>query len=734
MSITVKDQQFWLETAGSLYQMEVDRHGLLLHLWYGKKTGQSMSYLLDYPDVSFSGSIYDAEDDRNYSTDNLPLEFPVFGTGDYRPSALKIRHEDGSEALDLRYAGYEIKEGKEALSALPYVRTEKSTVQTLVITLKDTASDVSVLLKYSVFEQEDIITRSVEIRNEGEKIVSIENLKPIALDFVSRNLELIHFHGRHAQERLFERRGLGHEIVTVESGRGTSSHQQNPALILCDPKADETHGDVWGMALMYSGSFAFQAAKDQLDSIRALLGLNPDFFAWTLGPKASFQSPEGILCYSASGFSGLSERMHHILRYNVCQGKYQLSSRPVLINNWEATYFDFNGEKILGIAREAAELGLDLLVLDDGWFGKRDSDTSGLGDWQVNEEKLGMPLKSLIEQVEALGLQFGIWVEPEMVSEDSGLYRAHPEWVIRIPNRKPTRSRFQLVLDFANPDVIDYLDGVLSDLLENNPIRYVKWDMNRSITDWYSSALTPDQQKEASYRYVLGLYDLLNRLITKFPDILFEGCSGGGGRFDPGMLFYTPQIWCSDNTDAHDRTLIQFGTSFFYPASANGSHVSAVPNHQTGRTTNLLTRSIAAMPGTYGFELDLQKLSADEKALIKSQTAFYKSMQPLIFNGSYYRLSDPFKDGAAVWAFVSKDKKKVLLQGILYATSPNQLRRRFELQGLDPNKTYTMTTSTDDAVWEEHTYSGEALMSGGILFPWSWGDNYGAYAILEAND
>jgi alpha-galactosidase len=445
------------------------------------------------------------------------------------------------------------------------------------------------------------------------------------------------------------------------------------------------------------------------------MGIHPDTFTWKLEAQDSFYAPEVILSCSQEGMSGLSHRFHRIIREHVCRGQYKLAERPVLINNWEATYFDFNEEKLLNIAREAARLGVDMLVMDDGWFGKRDDDCSGLGDWQVNETKLRGGLGRLVEQVNALGMKFGIWFEPEMISEDSDLYRTHPDWAIRIPGRRPTRGRSQLLLDITREEVKDYLYEVISHVLDSANIEYVKWDMNRSISDWYSSALPADRQGEMPHRYVLSLYELLERLTTKYPDVLWEGCSGGGGRFDAGMLYYYSQIWCSDDTDAYERTKIQYGTSFFYPISTVGSHVSAVPNHQTGRVTPLETRGITAMAGSFGYELDLNRLSDTEKEEVTQQILRFKQYGPLIHNGRYYRLSNPMKDAMAVWTYVSQDQMQVLVHGMIFRTEANMLRYRIRLQGLAPEQEYRLEGT-------DQTYTGASLMDGGILLPRSWGD------------
>lgn len=465
---------------------------------------------------------------------------------------------------------------------------------------------------------------------------------------------------------------------------------------------------------MYSGSFSAKIQLDEINQTRLVMGINPDQFRWELKQGESFTAPEVILSFSSRGMEKLSHNFHRVIREHVCRGKYKLAERPVLINNWEATYFGFDEEKIYNIAEQAAKLGVDLLVLDDGWFGKRDGDSSGLGDWTVNEQKLRGGLGKLVQRVTALGMRFGIWFEPEMVSEDSDLYRAHPDWAIRIPSRDPIRSRFQLVLDMTNPDVREYLFNSVAAVLKSADITYVKWDFNRHITDWYTPTLPAERLGEMPHRYVLGLYELLERLTAEFPDVLFEGCSGGGGRFDAGMLYYTPQIWCSDDTDAFERTSIQYGTSFFYPVSAVGSHVSAVPNHQTGRVTPLETRAVVAMAGSFGYELDLGKLSDDEKIAVSWQIKRFKRYGELIRGGRYYRLSDPFSGNIAAWEFAAEDGSEALVQGMVYRTEPTSLQYRVNPRGLLPDAEYRLESSDFSA-------TGAALMNGGCLLPRTWG-------------
>ena len=717
MAIRVIEQgrNFYLETLRSMYQIKADEYGVLKHIWYGSRTECDMEYLLEYPDVGFSGNIYEAESKREYSLDTMPLEYSCKGIGDYRISAAAITHPNGSDALDLRFDGYEIKKGKYEISGLPAVYADEDEAETLEIYLKDTSSDIRVILKYGVLEKKDIITRSAVFCNMGDAPCKITKAFSLCLDIPHGDWDWVHFHGRHTMERMVERRKLFHGVQESSSNRGTSSHQQNPSVLLCSNDCTETSGECIGALLVYSGSFQTKIELTQLNQVRMLMGINSECFSWELKPNEQFSTPEVILSYSDSGMETLSHNFHNVIRNNICTGEYKLSERPVLINNWEATYFDFNEERLENIAKEASKLGVDMFVMDDGWFGKRDSDTSGLGDWFVNEEKLKGGLNTLVEKVKSFGMKFGIWFEPEMVSEDSELYRAHPDWAIQIPNRKPTRGRYQLVLDMTRKDVRDYLFKVISDVLRSADISYVKWDMNRSICDWYSAELPAENMGEMQHRYVLGLYELLDRLTTEFPHILFEGCSGGGGRFDAGILYYCPQIWCSDDTDAYERTKIQYGTSFFYPISTIGSHVSIVPNHQTGRITPFETRAVTAMSGSFGYELDLNTLSEEEKNAVIEQNKRFKKYGPLIHNGRYYRLSNPMTDKFAIWSFVSENSGEVLVHGMIFRTEPNMTRYSVKLRGLIPNKKYVV--DGDNTI-----YTGKALMEGGILLPKPWGD------------
>ena len=715
IQIDAEKKIFTLETDHTMYQMQADAYGVLRHLWYGAKTGCDMSYLQDYPDVGFSGNIYAAGNDRTYSLDTLPLEYAGAGVGDFRVPAVAAVHADGSSALDLRYYSHTVKPGKYGIEGLPAVYAAEDEAETLEVVLRDTASAVEVTLLYAVLPALDLVTRCARIRNLGETPVTLTKAASLCLDISRGSWEWVHFHGRHAMERQMERRLLFHGIQEIGSTRGTSSHHQNPTVLLCTPDCTETAGACIGAALVYSGSHQTRLECDQLGQVRMVMGIHPDLFRWELKAGETFSTPEVMLSYSDTGLETLSHHFHQAIREHICRGKYQLAERPVLINNWEATYFGFDTEKILHIAEEAARLGVDMLVLDDGWFGKRDDDCSGLGDWFVNETKLSGGLHDLVEKIKGLGMRFGIWFEPEMISEDSDLYRKHPDWAIRIPDRAPMRSRYQLVLDMANPEVQEYLFRVMSDVLHSADISYVKWDMNRSISDWYTRTLPADRQGEMPHRYVLGLYALLERLTAAFPDVLFEGCSGGGGRFDAGMLYYCPQIWCSDDTDAYERTKIQYGTSFFYPVSAVGSHVSTVPNHQTGRITPFETRGTVAMAGSFGYELDLNLLSDGEKQEVAEQIRQFKTYGPLIHNGKYYRLTNPMAEDAALWEFAAQDGSEVLVQGMLFHAEANVLRRTVQLRGLDAEKRYRLDGT-------EQVYTGAALMAGGVLLPKAWGD------------
>lgn len=698
-----------LNTKNSTYQMKIDEYGFLLHLYYGKRTNGNMDYILVNLDRGFSGNPYDAGDNRKYSLDALLQEFPCRGAGDFRSPVFEVRYEDGSFGCDLRYESHIIKDGKYGLSGLPavYENSDMDKAQTLEITLSDKVSGIKVILYYGIIESLDIITRAANVINENKNNIYIEKLQSACLDFVSGNFDLITFYGRHAMERNIQRQSVGHGSYRIGSRRGTSSHQYNPLMILADSDANEDYGNCYAMSFVYSGGFLGEAEKDQYGQTRMQLGLMEEQFSYCLKSGESIIAPEVIMSYSDRGLAILSQNLHKCIRENVCRGKYKNEVRPVLVNSWEASYFDIDKNSIVNLAKNAAELGVEMLVMDDGWFGKRDDDNSGLGDWFTNENKIGCSLKELVESVNNCGIKFGIWVEPEMVNEDSDLYRKHPDWAFAVPGKKPVRSRNQLVLDFSRKEVVDYIYDSITKVIESGNIEYIKWDMNRSIANVYSSE--DKYQGNVYYDYVLGLYDFLERLNKNYPDILIEGCSGGGGRFDAGMLYYTPQIWCSDNTDAIDRTKIQYGTSFGYPVSAVGAHVSAVPNHQTGRSVSIDTRGVVAMSGSFGYELDLGKVSEAEKNTIKEQIKTFKKEAELIHNGLYYRLSDPYKDPVVAWEFVSKDGDDVLVNVVCLKMHGNMQPLYVRFKGLNENVTYK-------DVKTGKIYPAEALMNIGMPF------------------
>ena len=703
-----ENRLFTLCTKNSMYQVKADDKGILLHTYYGRKTDIcDYSYLIQRRDHGFSGNPDEAAGDRTYSTDTLPQEYSSFGSGDYRESALDIRYDNGTRTLGLRYEGYEIIKGKYSIPGLPAMYADENEAETLVITLRDDVQDVRVKLYYGVVEDLDVITRSVSVENHGKAPVQLERVMSLCLDQPYGDWDWMTFYGKHEMERQLSRTPIHHGVQSVGSLRGASSHQYNPFVMLADKNATETSGECYGFSLLYSGNFLAAAEKDQFDQTRLIMGIHPGNFEFLLREGEIFHAPEVMMVYSAEGFEKMSNCYHKAVREHVCRGRFKLERRPVLINNWEGTYFDFTGEKLLEMAKEAASCGVELFVMDDGWFGKRDDDNSGLGDWQVNEKKLGCTLSELAERIHGLGMKFGIWYEPECVSEDSDLYRAHPDWAFTVPGRRPNRGRNQLVLDFSREDVRNHIFDEMTKVLDKANVDYLKWDFNRSISDIYCAALPADRQGEVPHRYVLGLYEFLDRLGKRYPDMLIEGCSGGGGRFDAGMLHYTSQIWCSDDTDTIERLKIQYGTSFAYPVSAVGSHVSACPNHQTGRFVPFETRAAVAMAGTFGYELDPAKLSEEEKTQIRGQIEEFKKYYYVIHFGDYYRLTNAMEEGPyAAWEFVSEDGNEALVSVVASRVRANDPGVRIRLRGLKENQMYLVNGVE---------YPGGALMHGGIL-------------------
>lgn len=638
--------QFHLQTPDSSYVLQVV-NGCLLHLYWGKRI---QVYRGSAP-VRFayrSFAPYSDPKQSGFSSGTLPLEYPSSGTGDYRHPAFLVQLENGTTVSDLRYTGHRVYSGKKKLPGLPatYVESDQE-AETLDLLLKDSVSGLSVVLTYTVFRDYDAVTRSAVLRNASASPLRLSQAMSASLDFRDDQFDSLTFYGSHNNERNINRRPLREEIQLIDSKRGASSPQHDPFFALLRKNADEDQGDVYGCSLVYSGNFAAAIEVSEFHTVRASIGINPFDFSWLLEPGQSFQTPEAVLVYSGHGLGGLSRTYHQLYRSHLARGNYRDKLRPILINNWEATYFKLTEEKLLAIADEAAKAGMELFVLDDGWFGHRDNDRSSLGEWITDRRKLPHGLGWLAGKIHDLGLQFGLWFEPEMVSPDSDLYRAHPDWCLHVPGRPRSLSRHQLVLDLSRQDVRDYIVASVSAVLNSADINYVKWDMNRHMSEVGSALLPAERQRETAHRCMLGLYEVLDKLTSRFPAILFENCSSGGGRFDPGMLYYMPQTWASDNTDAVSRLKIQYGTSLLYPPITIGAHVSAVPNHQVGRITSLSLRGHVAMSGNFGYELDLTRLSDAEKKQVHEQVAFYKRIRPLIQFGDFYRVKNPFEENDA---------------------------------------------------------------------------------------
>ena len=708
MAIRYQDKVFSLETANTQYQIKIANYGLLQHLYYGKKIGnQSMDYLYQGRDRGHDGQLWEADDNRTFSVNNILQEYSGFGIGDYRTEALQLVDSNGGYAVDLCYKEHKIKQGKYCLAGLPAVYAKEEEAETLEITLQDRVHDIQVILYYGVLAELDIITRAARIINKTSGKIVIEKAASMCLDFYNSKYDLLHFRGKHNLERQVVRTPLDYGKKSIGSNRGISGMQHNPAVILCEREAKEDYGNCYGMVFVYSGNFMVEAEVDQVGQTRVVIGIHSQQFTYHLESNEEFITPEVVLSFG-KGFTEVSDRLHKALREHLCRGEYRIKERPVLINTWEAAYFDFDADKIYKIAKSARELGIEMLVLDDGWFGKRENDRSSLGDWYVNEKKIAGGLKCLVDKINVLGMKFGLWFEPEMISEDSDLYRQHKDWVLGIPNRNPVRSRYQLVLDLSREEVREYIYHSICQILDSANIEYIKWDMNRSLTEVWSQTLPKERQGEVYHRYILGLYEILERLITRYPKLLIEGCASGGGRFDAGMLYYTPQIWGSDNTDAIDRLSIHYGTSFIYPMSAVSAHVSASPNHQTGRSTSMKTRGTSAFSGGFGYELDLNTLTEEEKRIIKEQIITYKQQQKFIFEGKYRRLNNPHQGSRYVaWQYSSLDKKEILLQYVITKVEVNEEIVYIRLKELEPDACYKREGTTQ-------VYKGAALMEAGI--------------------
>ena len=694
-----RNKTFYISGKDFSYIFRV-KDGRLQHLFFGKRIKeQDVSYIADGRKTEFAPTVFDGAE----SLDVLTQEYPVYGRGDYREPAVLITAADGGRMTDFIYRSHAILKNKPEISGMPTLRGG----ETLVIELQNELYGLILSLYYTVYENCGAVVRRAVLKNGGKNSVFINKINSFSVDFPRWDLDKICLQGGWAKERGVERSALTHGIFEVSSTRGSSSHHLNPFIALCNKNADENVGEAYGVNLVYSGSFSIKAQVDQLGITRVGGGINEKDFCWGLKVGESFETPEAVLVYSAEGLGKMSRNFHDLYREHLINPAYKYKKRPVVLNCWESFYFDFNDKALSELIEKAKGTGIDTFVLDDGWFVGRNSDKAGLGDWHVDYGKLSGGLKAVADDCRAAGMKFGIWIEPEMVSEDSDLYRAHPDWVVRHPDLTPCKGRHQLVLDFANPAVVDYVKGVISDLLKENNISYVKWDMNRNITEFYSIYLK-ERSKEFAHRYILGTYALAEHLTTSFPDVFFEGCSGGGGRFDAAMLYYFPQIWTSDNTDALSRAFIQYGTSFCYPLSAMSGHVSACPNHQTARITPFSSRTALASFCSTGFELNLNALNEEEMSGIKKHVKFYDGVSELILKGDLYRLLSPFDGDYFSQMVVSKDKKKALFVLMKKLARCNDVYPVIKLKGLDENLTYEAGGKL---------YGGDALMNVGLKFP-----------------
>ena len=679
-------------------------------LYYGKRLThrEDFSHLFEYAMRDMSP--YAFEGNSTFSLENIKQEYPTFGCGDMRFPAYEIERENGSHVVEFVYKEHKIYNGKPKLEGLPatYVESDDE-AQTLELVLEDTSINTRIVLLYTIYEAFPVIARSVRFECDSDEKITLLSAMSACVDLPDKDYEMIDLAGVWARERHVRRHKLDYGIQSIYSMRGCSSYQFNPFLALARENADEFQGQVYGFSLVYSGNFLAQTEVDNYDTARVLMGIHPNGFKWTLGKGESFQTPEMVMVYSEAGLNGMSQTFHKLYRTRLARGTWRDKVRPILINSWEAFYFDFDAPKLLGLADAAADLGMELFVLDDGWFGKRDDSTSSLGDWYPNEEKLKGTLKELAEKINAKGLKFGLWIEPEMTNKDSDLYRAHPDWLLAEQGKRICHSRNQYVLDFSKREVREYIGDMLENLLAEVPVSYIKWDLNRTFSEVFSNGNDREYQGKVCHKYVLGVYELYERLTSRFPHVLFESCASGGARFDPGMLYYAPQGWTSDDTDAIERLKIQYGTSMVYPVSCMGSHVSASPNHQTNRVTPIETRADVAYFGTFGYELDLLKLSEEEKAEVRRQIAFMKEKRDLIQKGTFYRLKSPFEGNETAWMIVSEDQKTALVGYYRVMQPVNVGFKRLKLKGLKEGICYKVSGYDYDC------YGDELMQVGMIL-------------------
>lgn len=707
--VNEENKEFHLFNKQISYIFRVMDNNQLEHLYFGKALHHRKGFLnlVEREPRPLTSNLY--EGNQTLSLEHIKQEYPCYGTTDFRIPAISIESESGSRITDFKFDSYRIFNGKKTLKGLPstYVEEEKE-ADTLEIKLYDKVLSCELILSYTIYEDFAAICRNAKYINLGNNKLEITSAMSTSLDLPEDDYEMLHLAGAWSRERHIKMRKLQPGVQSIYSARGASSANHNPFLALKRPYTTENMGEVYGFSLVYSGNFLGQVEVDSYGVSRVTLGINPFNFRWALESSEEFQTPEAVMVFSDCGLNGMSQTFHKLYRTRLARGYWRDKVRPILINNWEATYFDFNEDKIMNIAKTAKELGIELFVLDDGWFGERNDDTSSLGDWFVNKNKLPDGIEGLSKKINNLGIKFGLWFEPEMVSKDSHIFKEHSEWVIHDPNRNMSHGRNQYVLDFSNKQVVDYIYNLMCKTIESSSISYIKWDMNRNITEAYSSFLNSNHQGELMHRYILGVYDLYDRLTTKFQEILFESCAAGGGRFDPGMLYYAPQAWTSDDTDAVERLKIQYGTSIVYPISSMGSHVSAVPNHQVGRITSIDTRANVAYFGTFGYELDLNKLSEEEKEKVKEQVEFFKNHRDLIQKGDFYRLMSPFEGNETCWIVVSKDKDEAIVGYYSVLSRPNDRYHRIKLTGLQADKLYKVEPKGT-------THYGDELMNIGII-------------------
>ncbi len=717
------------------YIMRIMENGQLENLYYGKKIHDKEDFAYFHDEAMRSQMSVCIPEPGLLSMQYTRQEYPSYGTGDYRSPAVTIAQENGSRIIDFKYAGHEIYSGKKEILPLPATYVEgKEEAETLEVTLHDNVMDTDLILSYTIYEAYPVITRNTKFVHKGKEKIVLERAMSASVEFLDMDYEMVQLSGGWSRERYVKNRKLEMGIQSIQSLNGTCcGAEHNPFLALKRPHTTESQGEVYGFSLVYSGNYLGQVEVSTFDMTRVMLGINPEDFSWELKSGESFQTPEVVMVYSDKGLNKMSQTYHRLYRKRLMHGEWRDKARPILLNNWEATYFDFNEEKILTIAKKAKEAGVELFVLDDGWFGARNDDYRGLGDWYVNLEKLPDGISGLSKKVEELGLKFGLWVELEMVNKDSDLYRAHPDWIISAPNRFESHARHQNVLDFSRKEVVDYIYEMIAKVIRESSISYIKWDMNRYMSEPYSKGSAPCEQGKVMHKYILGVYDLYTRLTTEFPHILFESCASGGARFDPAMLYFAPQTWCSDDTDASERTKIQYGTSYVYPIVSMGSHVSAVPNHQMHRITPIETRANVAYFGTFGYELDLNLLSDAEIETVKKQIAFMKEHRELIqMDGDFYRLLSPFEGNETAWMVVSSDKTQAVAAFYQRLNKVNASWLRLKLDGLDANTKYEVScdmapvTSYDAKIAEAYghkteedsvkTYQayGDELMSAGI--------------------